>query len=80
MHLGGGRTNPNKKIDHAVGIELKKKSGQHVRAGEPLGVLHYNGQAGDLSLADAKREFAAAFTIDDRRVKEAKLIYEILAP
>lgn len=36
MLLGGGRQTKDDKLDYAVGIELKKKVGDAVQAGEPL--------------------------------------------
>ena len=40
MHLGGGRAEKGDEVDLAVGVVLKKKVGDHVEAGEPLGTIH----------------------------------------
>jgi pyrimidine-nucleoside phosphorylase len=40
--LGGGRSNPEDIIDHAVGLELWKKTGDAVKTGERIATVHYN--------------------------------------
>lgn len=40
MHLGGGRATKESVIDLSVGIILKKKVGDAVKAGESLGTIH----------------------------------------
>jgi pyrimidine-nucleoside phosphorylase len=40
--LGGGRSNPEDIIDHAVGLEIWKKTGDFVKTGERIATVHYN--------------------------------------
>ncbi|MGO8700049.1 MAG: thymidine phosphorylase [Limisphaerales bacterium] len=40
--LGGGRSNPEDVIDHAVGLELWKKTGDAVKPGERIATVRYN--------------------------------------
>lgn len=42
MTVGAGRETKEDKIDPSVGIELKKKRGEAVNAGDVLAVIHYN--------------------------------------
>jgi pyrimidine-nucleoside phosphorylase len=43
--LGGGRNKHDEAIDHSVGLELHKKAGDAVKAGEPIATVHYNDPA-----------------------------------
>ena len=45
MHLGGGRATKDSEIDLAVGVELCKKVGESVTAGETLALLHARTEA-----------------------------------
>lgn len=40
--LGGGRNKQDDVIDHAVGLELHKKTGDAVKNGESIATVHYN--------------------------------------
>jgi pyrimidine-nucleoside phosphorylase len=42
MMLGGGREKKEDAVDPAVGLVLEKKTGDPVKAGEPLCTVHYN--------------------------------------
>lgn len=44
MHLGAGREKIGDRIDHAVGIELNKKTGDRAEKGEVLAVVHANSE------------------------------------
>jgi pyrimidine-nucleoside phosphorylase len=44
--LGAGRNKQDDVIDHAAGLELRKKPGHAVRAGEEIATLHYNDPSG----------------------------------
>jgi len=73
MLLGAGRMTKEDQIDHAAGIELKKKPGDPVKAGEPVAVLYTNRQH---TLAEAAAVIAGAFTVSDTPPNPAPLILE----
>jgi pyrimidine-nucleoside phosphorylase len=75
MILGAGRENKESEIDLAVGLELKKKTGDQVSEGDTLAVLHYNDSK---NLKEAKQKLLEAFTITEAEKKKNKLIYEII--
>jgi thymidine phosphorylase len=58
--LGGGRTRPDDKVDHAVGITRLLPIGAEVRAGEPLALVHARTEAEAESAAAA---VLSAYTI-----------------
>ncbi|WP_378945321.1 thymidine phosphorylase [Mesorhizobium sp. ANAO-SY3R2] len=62
--LGGGRTRPDDKVDHAVGLSGLLPVGAEVRAGEPLALVHAR------SASDA--EAAAAAVLAAYGIGEAK--------
>ncbi|MCL2337856.1 MAG: pyrimidine-nucleoside phosphorylase [Firmicutes bacterium] len=73
MLLGAGRMTKDQGIDHAAGLELKKKPGELVQAGEPLAILHTNRAE---TLADATAAITGAFTISDTPPEPVPLILE----
>jgi pyrimidine-nucleoside phosphorylase len=75
MILGAGRENKESEIDLAVGLELKKKTGDQVKKGDTLAVLHYNDSK---NLKEAEQKLLEAFTITEAEKKKNKLIYEII--
>ena len=51
LALGGGRERKNEAIDHGVGVELVKKPGEAVKAGEVLArIYHRDGRGLDTAL------------------------------
>lgn len=52
MHLGGGRATKEDEIDLAVGVELCKKVGERVSAGETLALLHARTEADAVRAAE----------------------------
>jgi pyrimidine-nucleoside phosphorylase len=60
--LGGGREKKEDAIDHAVGLEFRKRIGDHVKKGEPLATIHYNS---DAKLAEAKNLIAGSYQVGD---------------
>lgn len=64
MLLGAGREKLDSKIDHAVGIILKKKVGDFVKGGETIAVFHYNEEE---KLKEAKEKFLSAYCIGDEK-------------
>ena len=73
MLLGAGRMTKEEQIDHAAGIELKKKPGDPVKAGEPVAVLHTNRRN---TLDEAAAVIAGAFTVSGTLPDPAPLILE----
>jgi hypothetical protein len=59
---GAGRARKEDAIDPAVGLELLRKVGDPVRAGEPIAILHHRDGRG---LEGARERLAAAYRIDD---------------
>lgn len=59
LMLGGGRQKADDQLDYGVGIELHKKLGDEVKAGEPLLTIHAN----QTDLTEVKARLAASITI-----------------
>ncbi|MBN2909772.1 pyrimidine-nucleoside phosphorylase [Polycladomyces sp. WAk] len=75
MKLGAGRTTKEDRIDHAVGIVLRKKIGDAVQKGTPLATLHAN----DLSrIEEVKAQVLAAYEISGQPVTAPKLVRHIV--
>lgn len=74
--LGGGRETKESVIDLSVGLVLRKKTGDHVEAGEILAELHANDET---KAAEAERRFLSACVIEDRKPESRSLIKAILA-
>ena len=60
--LGGGREKKEDTIDHAVGLEFRKRIGDRVEKGEPLVTIHYNSGA---KLPEAQNLIAASYQIGE---------------
>ena len=75
MLLGAGRMTKASPIDLAAGIELKKRRGDYVRAGEPLAVFHVNDRT---NLGAAQQRFLAAYTLAAAPPAPQPLVYEII--
>ena len=75
MHLGGGRATKESKIDLSVGVVLNKKMGDHVEAGESLGVIHALTREKAEEAADLLR---ACFLFSDKPVKRPPFIKAIV--
>ena len=73
MLLGAGRARMDSSIDPAVGLWLRKKAGDHVRAGESLATLLVNDES---ALAQASAMVAGAFLIADGPVIVPDVIVE----
>lgn len=71
LELGAGRTRAEDEIDPAVGVELLKKRGDRVEAGEELCLLHARTKR-DLPLARTER----AFRLGARAPKTLTLVHE----
>ncbi|MCC7359316.1 MAG: pyrimidine-nucleoside phosphorylase [Anaerolineales bacterium] len=75
VDLGAGRATKADKIDHAVGLVIHHKVGDHIRRGEPLFTVHAN--AAD-RLAAARSRVLAAHRIGARAVQPLPLFYKTL--
>ncbi|MDN5326100.1 MAG: pyrimidine-nucleoside phosphorylase [Moorella sp. (in: firmicutes)] len=75
MLLGAGRVTKESPIDLAVGIELKKRRGEYIHAGEPLAVFHVNDRT---NLEAARERFLAAYTLAAEPPAPRPLVYEIV--
>ena len=74
MILGGGREKKEDEIDLSVGIVLKKKCGDFIKAGEPLALLHVN----DLGkLEEARERFLRACYFSKEAPVPRPLIHKI---
>ncbi len=75
LHLGGGRATKESVIDPAVGVVLEKKTGDAVRAGDTLAVIH---AADGESARRAAAELRACYVIEDRPPAKAPFIKGVL--
>jgi pyrimidine-nucleoside phosphorylase len=73
--IGGGRMTMESKIDHSVGIILKKKVGDAVIKGEPLMEIFYNDPK---TLEKAKAYFDYSFEISKNKVETPTLIKKVM--
>ncbi|MGB7923777.1 MAG: hypothetical protein WCF57_11085, partial [Pyrinomonadaceae bacterium] len=75
--LGGGRQSIEDNIDPAVGFLVDARLGDHLAAGEALGLLYYH----DESLAEeAAARIRAAYQFDEEQARRAPvLIKEVIA-
>jgi len=71
--LGAGRKTKDGDIDYAAGIYLKKKTGDYVKAGERLAVLHSDGDKHKIE--SAAKKLSSAYTLVSNAVEPAKLIH-----
>lgn len=73
-NLGGGRQALGQAVDPAVGVVLRRKAGDYVKAGEELAVLH----AQDKERAEAlAAELAGAWRIAQEPPEPRPLVYEV---
>ena len=72
VELGGGRKKKDDRIDHGVGIEFHKKTGDEVEINEPIAVIHARDQD---SLSTVLERLKEAIKIGDRP-ENMKLIYK----
>jgi len=77
MRLGAGRAAKDDAIDYAVGVELVRKRGERVRAGDTLAYLH--AQEDGATAGEAARLLAAAYRIGGEAPEKRPLIYEIIS-
>lgn len=74
--LGGGREKKEDAIDHAVGLQFRKRIGDRVEKGEPLATISYNA---DTRLAEAKALIADNYFVSPESPRETRpLIRRVL--
>ncbi len=74
--LGGGRETKKSSIDLSVGLVLRRKVGDAVKAGDLLAVIHANDGA---KAAEAERRFLAACSITAEPPAKSPFIKDIIA-
>jgi len=75
MHLGGGRVTKESVIDLSVGLELHKKVGDEVHAGESLATIH---AASEQAAEEAAKQLCACYTVVPEKVERGKFIKGII--
>jgi thymidine phosphorylase len=75
--LGGGRTRPEDKIDHAVGLSGLQPIGSEIREGEPLAIVHARS---DDAAERAIAELNDAYRIVDKRPGGQKSVHRRVTP
>lgn len=73
--LGAGRAKKEDSVDPAVGVVLKARAGQHLKAGDVLATLHVNDES---RVAEAKALVQGAFHWSDTAVTGRALIREVV--
>ena len=73
--LGAGRARKGDAIDHAVGIEVHHKVGDHVNSGEPLFTIHAHDST---RLEEATQQVMAAHTWSSEAVDPLPLFYDVI--
>jgi pyrimidine-nucleoside phosphorylase len=73
VSLGAGRAQKGDPVDHAVGIIIHRKVGDHVDHGQPLFTIHANDAA---KLTEARENVLTAFGWSDTPVVPLPLFYE----
>ena len=76
--LGAGRRHRDDILDPSIGIVLRKKVGDRVARGEPLAVLHSDGDGEKLRPAAAR--LAGAFSVGDGPVERPRLFFARIDP
>ena len=76
MLLGGGRAKKGDVIDHAVGVVLHAKIGDHVEKGQPLMKVYANDEG---KLAGARQRLLAAYAWSEEPVEPPPLVHRIVS-
>jgi pyrimidine-nucleoside phosphorylase len=74
MLLGAGRRKKEDAIDHAAGITLVKKTGDKVKKGDTLCILHTNMD----DWTEAAETVKSAYTVDKNAPEKIKYIYDVV--
>lgn len=75
MVIGAGRATKEDEVDHAVGIELKKKVGDKVEKGDLIAEIYYND---DKNIESSKAMLLDAYIIGNEKIENIKNILEII--
>lgn len=75
VEMGAGRAKKEDVIDHAVGIVIHNKVGDHVENGDVLFTLHANSEK---SFQKAEREILSAYKWSDEKCEPLPLFYEVI--
>jgi pyrimidine-nucleoside phosphorylase len=75
VEMGAGRAKKEDIIDHAVGIVIHNKVGDHVEKGDMLFTLH---AANEKSFQKAQEQILAAYKWSDEKCKALPLFYEVI--
>ena len=75
VSLGAGRVTKEDPVDHAAGIRLLKKTGDAVKAGEPIATLYTNRSE---AVEGATAAYLAALTVADTAPAAQELIYTVV--
>lgn len=74
MLLGAGRENKDSVIDLGVGVQVKKKIGDSVEAGDVLAILYANGK----NVEEAKQKVLDAYTIGKEATPAQPIILDLI--
>lgn len=75
MRLGAGREKVGDRIDHAVGVVLRRKKGDSVKAGQALTIIHANDP---YRLEAARAMLAQAYRLDQQPPPKRPLILGVV--
>ena len=75
MVIGAGRATKEDEVDHAVGIELKKKVGDKVEKGDVIAEIYYNDEK---NVQSSKAMVLDAYVIGKEKIENIKNILEVI--
>ena len=75
MVIGAGRATKEDEVDHAVGIELKKKVGDKVEKGEVIAEIYFNDEK---NVQSSKAMVLDAYVIGQDKIENIKNILEVI--
>ena len=75
MVIGAGRATKEDEVDHAVGIELKKKVGDKVEKGEVIAEIYFNDEK---NVQSSKEMVLDAYVIGKDKIENIKNILEVI--
>ena len=75
MVIGAGRATKEDEVDHAVGIELKKKVGDKVEKGDVIAEIYFNDEK---NIQSSKAMVLDAYIIGNEKIENIKNILEVI--